>query len=181
MWNVAGGLGVYGILVRFLLLTGQRLDKVQTMMWSDLLDDQKVWKIRTESAREKSHGGTLRLPPLVRAVLAPLQPVAGNPYVFVGRKGHFSGISQAKARLDKASGVTGWTLHDLRRTARTLMPRAGVSADNAERLLGHVPPGIRGNYDWHCYTAEKADALQKLADLIHDIVQPGSELAARQV
>jgi hypothetical protein len=54
------------------------------------------------------------------------------------------------------------------------------SADDAERLLGRVPPGIRGNYDWYSYTAEKANALQKLAVLINDIVQPGSELAARR-
>jgi integrase len=180
VWNAADGLGVYGILVKFLLLTGQRLDKVRTMMWSDLLDDRKVWKIRTESVREKSHGGTLRLPPLVRAVLAPLQPIAGNPYVFDGRKGCFNGLSKAKARLDRASGITGWTPHDLRRTARTLMPRAGVPADDAERLLGHVPPGIRGNYDWHSYTVEKANALQKLAVLIHDIVQSGSEPVVRR-
>jgi integrase len=88
-------------------------------------------------------------------------------------------LGKFKARLDEASGITGWTLHDLRRTARTLMPRAGIDPDTAERVLGHTPPAIRGTYDWHSYTDEKAAASAKLADLIADIIQPGPKLVAR--
>jgi integrase len=56
-----------------------------------------------------------------------------------------------------------WVLHDLRRTARTLMSRAGVLADIAERVLGHVIPGVRGVYDRWAYLEEKRDALERLA------------------
>jgi integrase len=56
-----------------------------------------------------------------------------------------------------------WTLHDLRHTARSLMSRAGVSADIAERVLGHKIPGVRGVYDRHEYATEKRDALERLA------------------
>ena len=42
-----------------------------------------------------------------------------------------------KNRLDEASGVRGWTIHDLRRSARSLLSRAGVRPDIAERCLGH--------------------------------------------
>ena len=68
----------------------------------------------------------------------------------------------------------------MRRTARTLMPRVGVSADIAERVLGHTMEGIRGTYDWHGYADEKADALQRLADLVADIVKPGPKLVAKR-
>jgi integrase len=166
----------YGALVRILLLTGQRLDKVLTMQWPDLLEDCSTWKIRTESPREKPHGGTLRLPPPARSILLELPHFAKNPYVFAGRRGHINGMSKAKARFDELSGVSDWTLHDLRRTARTLMPRAGVSPDTAERVLGHVMPGVRGVYDWYGYADEKAEALQRLADLIATIIQPGPQL-----
>jgi hypothetical protein len=37
-----------------------------------------------------------------------------------------------------------WTFHDLRRTARTIMAAAGVQRDIAERVLGHVIPGVEG-------------------------------------
>jgi len=52
-------------------------------------------------------------------------------------------LARLKAKFDRACGVTGWTLHDLRRTARSLMSRAGVSADHAERCLGHAGSGRR--------------------------------------
>jgi integrase len=74
--------------------------------------------------------------------------------------------------LDEATGVTGWTLHDLRRTARSLMSRAGVRPDIAERGLGHVQPGVVGTYDRHSYRDEKAQASKMLAGLIENILCP---------
>ena len=44
-----------------------------------------------------------------------------------------------------------WILHDLRRTARSLMARAGVADNVAERVLGHAIPGIHGVYNRHDY------------------------------
>jgi integrase len=61
-------------------------------------------------------------------------------------------------------------LHDLRRTARSLMSRAGVPSDHAERCLGHVIGGVRGVYDRHEYHDEKARAYVALARLIDRIV-----------
>jgi integrase len=92
-------------------------------------------------------------------------------------------MSHAKIKFDKACGVTGWTLHDLRRTARSLMSRAGVSPDHAERCLGHVIGGVRGTYDRHEYHAEKAQAYAALSELISRIVNPSdnvAELAAQK-
>jgi integrase len=68
--------------------------------------------------------------------------------------------------------VTGWTLHDLRRTARSLMSRAGVPSDHAERSLGHVMLGVRGIYDRHEYLQEKRHAFEALAGQIEHIVNP---------
>jgi integrase len=63
------------------------------------------------------------------------------------------------------------TLHDLRRTSRSLMSRAGINADVAERCLGHVIGGVRGIYDRHEYHREKAHAYETLASLIQRIVE----------
>ena len=65
-----------------------------------------------------------------------------------------------------------WQLRDLRRTARTLMSRAGVSTEVAERALGHVMTLVRGTYDRHDYLSAKRAAFQQLADLIERIVSP---------
>jgi integrase len=81
-----------------------------------------------------------------------------------------------KQQLDDACGVCGWTLHDLRRTARSLMSRAGVQTDYAERCLGHVISGVRGVYDCWEYLPEKRTAYDKLAALIERIVNPPADV-----
>jgi integrase len=109
-------------------------------------------------------------------------------YVFASRAGTpFSGFGKGKTALDKAvflslqkraprgtkvESLPNWTLHDLRRTAKTLMVRAGVRPDISERVLGHVIAGVEGTYDRHSYADEKRDALEKLAGVIERIVNP---------
>jgi integrase len=65
-----------------------------------------------------------------------------------------------------------WTIHDLRRTARTLMAQAGIEPDHAERCLGHAIPGVRGVYDCHEYRDEKGHAFEALAAVIARILDP---------
>src|SRR5439155_9700414 len=77
-----------------------------------------------------------------------------------------------KQDFDKLCAVTGWRLHDLRRTARSLMSRAGVNSDHAERCLGHVIGGVRGVYDRHEFHAEKKHAFEALAAQIERIINP---------
>jgi integrase len=102
------------------------------------------------------------------------QPRVGeNPYVFAGRGNGAYDISQSKAPFDrKLPKMPHWTLHDLRRTSRSLMSRAGVRPDIAERVMGHAIAGIEGVYDRHSYREEKADALRRLAMLVDGIVNP---------
>jgi integrase len=174
VWTACEELGNYGALIRVLLLTTQRLEKVLTMAWADI-DADGVWRIPTVSKREKPHGGELKLPQLARDLLAAIPVIEGNPFVFAGRgQGHSNGHSKNKARLDRAGGVTNWVVHDLRRTGRSLLSRAGVRPDIAERTLGHAQPGVAGTYDRHLYLDEKGAALAKLAALIELITHPGS-------
>ena len=72
----------------------------------------------------------------------------------------------------KVEPLPNWTLHDLRRTAKTLMVRAGVRPDISERVLGHVIGGVEGTYDRYSYLDEKRDALEKLAMIIERILNP---------
>jgi integrase len=111
------------------------------------------------------------LVPLSREALA-LLPAEGNWLFSAYGTRPVRGFSGLKTSFDEACGVTGWVIHDLRRTARTLMSRAGVSADHAERCLGHVLPGIRGTYDLHDFATEKRQAFEALAAQVDRIVNP---------
>jgi integrase len=76
----------------------------------------------------------------------------------------------AEGRHRPVSGVTEWTFHDIRRTARTRLSQIGVNADVAERVLGHLPGGIRGVYDRHDFLDEKRNALDLWARTLRAIV-----------
>ncbi|MEQ1952250.1 hypothetical protein [Mesorhizobium sp. CN2-181] len=78
-----------------------------------------------------------------------------------------------KAGLDpKTIKLLPWQHRDLRRTARTLLSRAGVNRDVAERCLAHVVGGVEGVYNRHSYLQEKQDAFARLAKLVDRIVNP---------
>ncbi len=74
---------------------------------------------------------------------------------------HFNGWSKAKAALDKECGVTRWTLHDLRRTYRTIHGRIGTPPHIAERLVNHVSSRTEVDriYDRHTYLDEMRHAV----------------------
>jgi hypothetical protein len=98
-----------------------------------------------------------------------------------GGKKAFRSYAKAKAELDReitalreADGrqaMPRWVLHDLRRTAKTLMQRAGVRPDISERVLAHAIRGVEGVYDRHGYLPEKFDALTKLDALVDRILK----------
>jgi integrase len=166
IWRTAEANGVFGAFVRFLLLTAARRSEAAEMQWSEIAGSD--WTL--PASRNKTKLDLVR--PLSKAALE-LLPVKRGEFVFsfTGRVG-LTSLSRFKDRFDKACGITGWTIHDLRRTARSLMSRAGVPSDHAERCLGHVIGGVRGVYDRHEYHAEKARAYEALATQIERIVRP---------
>jgi integrase len=171
VWKAAGDADLYGAVIRLLLCTSQRRAKVLSMRWSDI-DRNGVWTIRT-APREKGNPGRLQLPKQALAILKDIPRFASDDHVFSNGRGQRAfNLVKLKSSLDRRSGVSGWRLHDLRRTARSLMPRAGVPTEIAERILGHARPAMEGTYDVHEYGAEKAAALAKLANLIERIVNP---------
>jgi integrase len=193
IWPVLNSLGTFGALVKMLLLTAQRRDEVASMSRAEIGRDG-IWIIPAERYKTKKP----HFVPLSGAALAlaKAQPkVDGCDNVFPSRAGTpFSAFGKSKVALDKAilaeierqakgggnktKPMPNWTLHDLRRTGKTLMARAGVRPDVSERVLGHAIRGVEGTYDRHSYSDEKRDALEKLAGMIRHILNPASSNVA---
>ena len=87
MWKRAEANGSFGALVRLLLLTGQRREKVSAMRWEDIGEDG-VWRIPSE-AREKGTAGELLLPQVAIEIIRAQPRFAGNPYVFANTNGGY--------------------------------------------------------------------------------------------
>jgi integrase len=86
----------------------------------------------------------------------------------------FNGWSKSKAALDKLSGVTGWTLHDLRRTFRTIHARIGTPPHIAERLINHVngvASDVEQIYDQYRYLDEMRVAMRNYEQFLASILR----------
>jgi integrase len=146
IWPELAKAGIFGALVRLLLLTAQRRNEVAQMASKELGADG-IWTIPAERSKTKC----ANFVPLSKAALAIIeaQPrVDGCEYVFPSRAGTpFSGFSWSKSALDKAvrakAAVPNWTLHDLRRTAKTLMARAGCGRISRNECWGTPFPASK--------------------------------------
>jgi integrase len=174
-WKAASGQGVFGAFGQFALLTGQRRAKVSTLRWSDVSVDG-VWHIASEDG-EKANAKTLKLPAFALSVLDDLKHESTGGFVFSENgAAPINGFSKSKARLDRAmeelagKPLPHWVVHDLRRTAKSLMAKSKVPRDISERVLGHAIPGVEGVYDQYDYFDEKADALERLSAVVADII-----------
>jgi integrase len=155
--------------LRFLLLTSCRRNEARLLTWAEI--DGSDWKL--PASRNKAKVDFVR--PLSRAAQAVLQGlprIDDGPFVFTTTGHHPLSLSKPKVALDAACGVSGWTLHDCRRSARTWLARAGVAADIGERCLGHLTGPVRRVYDQHQYHAEMQHAFEALAAQIERIVSP---------
>jgi integrase len=169
--------GPYGGIVELLALTGQRREEVARLVREELNLTQRVWTIpKSRTKNAKAH--VVHLSGQSIDVLN-----RGNkrgPLVFsvLGIK-PFQGFSRGKRLLDQLSGVTGWTLHDLRRTCVSGMARLGVAPHVADKILNHsvgTISGVAAVYQRHEFLTERREALERWgAHLAHIVAEASSD------
>ena len=148
-------------IVRLLILMGQRRGETAALRSSWITKDTITLPTEiTKNGREHSFPlGALAAKVLpdgrcnTLGLLFPARGAASHP---------FNGWSKSKAALDKLSGIENWTLHDLRRTYRTIHARIGTPPHIAERLINHVnavASDVEQIYDLHHYMPEMRRAV----------------------
>jgi integrase len=186
-WRAAEGWDhPFSLMLRFILLTATRRDEAAHMRWGEL--EETTWAIPATRYKTKIDFEL----PFSRAALALIATIPRvGEYVFTVTGGVALGsFARSKAKFDELMlmalrqaavergddptkvEIERWTIHDLRRSARSLMTRAGVSPDHAERALGHVIGGVRGVYDRHGFVEEKRQAFEALAAQIERVLNP---------
>jgi len=116
----------------------------------------------------------LPLTPKTRELLQSLPRWANGEFLFstTGGKRPISGFSKFKAKFDRGLGLDPWQLHDLRRTVRTGLSRAGVPVFDAELIIAHQQSGMHRVYDKFRYQEEKLAGLLKWEQLLARIIDP---------
>lgn len=187
VWTAAGQMdGQFGTIVKLLLLTGQRRGEVAALRSDYISNDTCTLPTHlTKNAREHSFPLGELSQSIVRSVLTPsdgqsservrlLFPARGAPIK------PFNGWSKCKAALDKLSGVSGWTLHDLRRTFATRLAEMGIAPHVIERLLNHATGSLSPIalvYNRASFQKEMRDAIGLWEAYVAKIIVPSRAVA----
>ncbi|WP_191057562.1 tyrosine-type recombinase/integrase [Geminicoccus harenae] len=196
IWRATASDTDYARIVRLLLLTGQRREEVAGMRWSELSADQRTWTIPAERAKNgRAHD--VPLSTQAQEILSGVQQRKGREFVFGRGTGGFSGYSKGKRDFDRQLAVlraetrlarslepgeapdpedalSPWVIHDLRRTAVTMMAELGVAPHVVEAVVNHVSghkAGVAGIYNKAVYANEKRAALQRWADHLEHVTK----------
>lgn len=162
VWSATGEMGYpYGPVFRLLILTGQREREVAEMRWPEVDFAKRLWTIPAERMK----GGRAHEVPLTPAALHLLELLPrwnDGDYVFTTTGGQkpVNGFSKSKVRADRLSSVSGWVIHDLRRTMRTHLSALPVQDLVREFVIAHAKPGLHKVYDQHAYQDEKRHCLE---------------------
>lgn len=164
-----------------LVCSGVRKSELCEAKWEEFDLEKAVWEL----PKERSKTNVALTIPLAKPVLEWLEELKvrslGSEYVFPSRRssknphmgpdtlnraitklfGHEPGKKKQPPNL--MGDMPQFTVHDLRRTCRTLLAQQGTPGHVAERCLNHKLKGVEGIYDRHDYFEERREALNMLA------------------
>jgi integrase len=160
-----------------LALTGQRREEVARIKGEELDLAGRVWTL-PKSRAKNTKGHVVHLSQQSLNLLKGTGRRAGFVFSFDGAK-PFNVFSRAKRHLDQISGVTGWRLHDLRRTCVSGMARLGIAPHVADKILNHQAgtiSGVAAVYQRHQFLTERKEALERWdAHVAHIVAEAAGE------
>lgn len=171
-----------------LVCLGVRKSELCEAKWEEFDLEKAVWELPKE--RSKTNVG-LSIPlalPVVQWFEELKMRSCGSDYVFPSRRasknphmgpdtlnraitklfGHEPGKKKQPPNL--MGDMPHFTVHDLRRTCRTLLAQQGTPGYVAERCLNHKLKGVEGIYDKYDYFEERKIALASLATTIEEMI-----------
>jgi integrase len=173
-----------------LLMLGNRKMELFSAKWEDIKMDSQTFTLYADDTKTKSALVT-PIPDLAMPMLRDLKLISnGSEYLFPARKrssrGYISDDTTnhtlahlfGKKVSKKPAGpnylgqenIQYFTVHDLRRTFRSLLAHIGISDEISEVCMNHAKKGTTRTYNRYRYFQERKEALNKLAELIYPLV-----------
>lgn len=174
-----------------LVSLGVRKGELIAAKWQDFDIEKRLWNMP-----EENKTGVAITIPLPQATIPWLEELyvraCGSEYLFPSRRSskrraYISDdtLNHALAKLfgqkvDSKKqpyenmfahvGVEHFTIHDLRRSCRSLLASIGILGNVAERCLNHKLKGVEGVYNRHDYLEERREALGQLAGKLSPLI-----------
>jgi integrase len=170
----------FKISLQLILLTLVRKSELLLAKRKDLHLDEAEWHIPEENS-ETGKPHIVYLSRQAVLLFKELLTLAGNSeWVLPGRGSltkpfAHNALNKALKVALQGQEIPAFTIHDLRRTASTLLHEKGWASDVVEKALNHTIGGVRGVYNRAEYSEQRKAMLQAWADAI-DALAPASSL-----
>ncbi|AXK39648.1 tyrosine-type recombinase/integrase [Crenobacter cavernae] len=171
-----GTLPTIKLALRLVLLTMVRKGELLLATWPEVNFTDSVWTIPAERMKARRPHNVYLSQQAFDIMVALKTCAGGSNYLLPSRYEADKGMSNAT--LNRVIDVTverakkeglpleDFTVHDLRRTASTLLHEAGFSSDWIEKCLAHEQRGVRAVYNKAEYAEQRRDMLQQWADMV---------------
>jgi integrase len=170
--------------LHLILLTMVRKSELLLARWEHVDFEQAEWHIPAEHSKTgKPHIVFLSRQSI--ALFKELQALAGGSALVMPGRGSLSkpfahnAINTALKTALQGQDIPAFTVHDLRRTASTLLHEKGWASDVVEKALNHTIGGVRGVYNRAEYEPQRRDMLQFWADYIDQLMTIGKVILGR--
>ncbi|MBB1453258.1 tyrosine-type recombinase/integrase [Pseudoalteromonas sp. SG43-1] len=174
-----------------LLIFGNRKTELTQAKWDEFDFKEKVWNLGKRNKKKKY----IQIP-IADEVIPVFEELkvksCGSEYVFparkVSKKGHMceNTLNHALAKMFGKSvskksypdlleprGIKHFTIHDLRRTCRSLLAELGYEGNEVTRYLNHTITGVAGIYNRYDYLDER----RKLASIMANQILPRAKIS----
>jgi integrase len=179
VWKACGD-DEYGIIVKLLILTGQRRTEIGGLEWREI-DAEKRQVLLPPPRTKNERWHIVPLPDAALALLRGVEKVEGRRCVFGGGLHGYSNYGRRKKELGERVAVNrggtplpAWRLHDLRRSFTTHVCDLGFAQPHvAEAIINHVSgakAGVAGTYNRALYLEERRQAIERWAAYITGLV-----------
>jgi len=166
------------------LLTLVRKSELIKARWEHINFDKKIWLIPQENSKTDKEMNVY-LSNQVIEIFKELKKISvASDWVFPGRANNepiaHNTLNNALKVSLQTSDVPYFTIHDLRRTAATLLNEQGFNSDHIEKCLNHTLGGVRGTYNKAEYQDERIEMLKKWSDYIYELIYEPNKIFFNQ-
>ena len=162
--------------VKFMLLTLVRKTEFIEAKWDEVNFETAIWTIPKDRMKAGRPHNVYLSQQALDILVAFKTCFSASSYLHPGRYETELPISSAtlnrvidatvKVVHDRGEDFDPFTVHDLRRTASTLLHEAGFNSDWIEKCLAHEQRGVRAIYNKAEYAEQRRTMLQAWADML---------------
>lgn len=162
--------------ILFILYTMVRKSEFVNATWNEFDFKRNIWTIPSERMKARRAHNVYLSMQAVEILTAFKLYCENSEFIIPSRTSRLKPVALSSLNRvinetvtlmnNKGIEIDPFTVHDLRRTASTLLNEKGFNTDWIEKSLAHEQQGVRAVYNKAEYAEQRKDMMQKWADTV---------------